>query len=225
MLTKAQRAILDKIMEPGDRSKQRLVGASQLGGCPYHLGLAMLESKKPVPKPGGARLGAGLGAGLGAWLGTQMHYSLEHNLNLGEAELKVDIFELEDYGRIKGNIDLIYENEIFDWKLLGKFSFDNMKLDFHLEPDRLPKTQYRVQQHCYAYGARKAGHEITHVNIVAFPKMSNRFEDIEFYREPYNEELVLKTIDRAKMIWQYCQEGKLEELPRDLESCYSCSMI
>src|SRR5690606_7038940 len=70
--------IISKISQPGERSHQRLIGASQIGGCPYHLGEAMLNSLKEEPEVSES--------GLGAWIGTAVHEFLEHNLELEGAE-------------------------------------------------------------------------------------------------------------------------------------------
>lgn len=214
--TRAAHKILQAIQQPSDRSKQRLVGASQLGGCPYHLGLAMLESKAAEHTPSEG--------GMAAWIGTGVHFWLEHNLHLegAEHEKKVSILDLEGYGQIGGNVDLVYDNQVWDWKILGKYSFDKMRLEYLDAPDRIPKTVYRVQQHSYAYGLRKQGYEIDKVNIVAFPKISNNWGDIKVFTEAYNEELVLAALDRTRLVWKYCQEGRVEELPRDSD-CYDCS--
>lgn len=216
MQSRAATRILKAIQQPSDRSKQRLVGCSQLGGCPYHLGLAMLESKSNEHTPSES--------GMAAWIGTGVHYWLEHHLELegAEHETKVSVLDLEGYGEIGGHVDLVYANQVWDYKVLGKYSFDKMRLEYLETPARIPKTVYRAQQNLYAYGLRKLGYDITHVNIIAFPKISNNWEDIRVFTEAYNEELVQAVLARTKLVWKYCQEGRVEELPKD-DDCYDCS--
>lgn len=209
--------ILSALKTPTARDKQRLVGASQIGGCPYHLGLAMLQShglaEKEPSEPG-----------MGAWIGTGVHLNIEETLNLegSSQETKVDIFEIPGYGLVRGSIDMYWRNRIWDWKVLGKANMQKMQLAYRKMPGQIPNTTYRVQQHLYGYGLIQRGFKVEDVNIVAIPKLSNSFEDIVLFTEAYNQELVDKSIARAKGIWQYASEGKLSELPRDIENCYDC---
>ena len=207
--------IVSKISQPGERSHQRLIGASQIGGCPYHLGEAMLNSLKEEPEVSES--------GLGAWIGTAVHEFLENNLELegAEHEAKVKIFDLEGYGTVGGHIDLCWRDAIWDYKVLGKASFDKMALEYRKDPTKIPTTQYRVQLHLYGYGRILQGHKVDAVNIIAFPKLSNRFSDIRMYSEAYNQQLVDAAIERTKRIWQLVQEGRLEDVPRD-EDCWDC---
>lgn len=161
-------------------------------------------------------------SGMGAWLGTGVHHYLEHTVPFGTHELKLPVCHIEGYGQINGHIDFYEDGEVVDFKVVGKYSFDKMKLAHRLKPGVIPTTQYRVQQHTYGYALAQAGYPVTHVQLMVIPKMSNSFADIAFYREPYNEELALKAISRATMIWNdYVLQGKLDELPSD-EDCYEC---
>ena len=210
--------ILEHLKMPTERDKQRLVGASQIGGCAYHLGLSMLQShglEEVEPSE----------PGLGAWIGTGVHAYIENNLQLTGAvqECDVDIFDIPGYGNIRGHIDMYWHNRVFDWKVLGKASFQKMQLGYRKQPDQIPSTVYRVQQHLYADGLIQQGYEVEDVNIVAIPKHSNRFSDIAIFTEVYNQGLVDKAIERAREIWLYASDGRLKDLPRDLESCYTCS--
>lgn len=212
----AQELIRKKISMPGERSHQRLVGASQIGGCPYHLGESMLNSLKDKPEISES--------GLGAWIGTAVHEYLEHNLHLDGTEVheaKVDIFDLEGYGKIRGHIDLCWRDAIWDYKVLGKASFSKMALEYRKDPSKIPTTQYRAQLHLYGYGRILQGYDVETVNIIAIPKLSNNFSDIKFYSEPYNQELVDAAIARTHKIWELVQEGRLEDVPRD-DDCWDC---
>lgn len=218
-LTEAQQDIINAIRQPSERSKQKLIGASQLGGCPYHIGVDMAQSLLS-PEQASEVVEE---SGQAAWLGTCMHNWIEANLSLpgAEQEKKVSIFDLEGYGSIGGHIDMVWQNQVWDWKLLGKWKLDKMKLAYRKNKLVIPDTTYRVQLHSYAYGLRQVGYDIERVNIVAFDKMSNNFESIRFFSEVYNEELVLKAIDRTRKIWQHVLAGEVDELPRQ-EDCYEC---
>lgn len=212
----ARQQIIQALTKPSERSKQRLVGASQIGGCAYHLGLSMLKSKNTEHEPEAE-------SGMAAWIGTAVHAHIENTLDLPGAvqEAKVDIFDIPGYGLIGGHIDMCWDDSIWDWKVQGKYTLDMQKLAWRKEPDRIPSTTYRVQLHLYGYGRILQGHDVKTVNLVSIPKMSNSFNDIKIYSEQYNQQLVDSAIDRAHRIWQYCSEGRVEELPTD-PTCYDC---
>lgn len=157
-----------------------------------------------------------------AWFGTAVHYFLEHNLGIGTPESKWGVYNLAGYGKISGNIDLVLDGEVFDFKVVGKSSFDKMALAYRKQPNQIPTVNYRVQQMLYAYALVQAGHEIEAVNLMIFPKHKWQWKDVTFYRELYNGEMALKALDRLEKIWKTVQEGNLEELPED-ENCFNCS--
>lgn len=217
-LTPTQSKILDKLQAPDERGKQVKIGPSGLGGCPYCLGKQLALTLPDVyPK-----LEHKPKSNYAAWFGTGIHFWLQENLGLGIAEAKWPVYDLEGYGLISGSVDLVLDNECFDYKVVGDASFNKMKLAYRKEPDRIPTVGYRVQQHTYAYALRKAGQDIKAVNLMVFPKTKWQWKDVAFYREAYNEELVLKTFERLEKIWAIVQEGKLEDIPYD-EGCFNCS--
>ena len=165
-------------------------------------------------------------SGMGAWIGTGVHSHIENTLKLSPPpvqEVQVEIFEIPGYGMVKGNVDMYWKERVWDWKVLGKASMQKMQLKYRQTPNRIPHPTYRTQQHLYGYGPIQAGCKVEDVNIVAIPKLSNRFEDIQLFTEAYNQELVDKSIERAKTIWQFASDGRLNALPRDLDNCYDCS--
>jgi hypothetical protein len=177
----------------------------------------MLESKDTEHVPEAE-------TGMAAWIGTAVHAHIEDTLELPGAvqETKVDIFEIPGYGWIRGHIDMCWKDSIWDWKVQGKWKIDKQKLTFRKDSSKIPDTTYRVQLHLYGYGRILQGHTVETVNLVSIPKMSNSFNDIMIYSEPYNQKLVDDAIDRAKRIWQYCVDGRVEELPAD-KDCYTCN--
>ena len=71
--------ILLKAMEPDERGRQKLVGASQIGGCPYCLGYALMQEEPPGKLPAWLQ-SSDDPEGLAAWIGTAVHYYLEHEI-------------------------------------------------------------------------------------------------------------------------------------------------
>lgn len=224
--------LLNKFKQPSQRSFQVKIGPSGIGGCPYCVGETLAyrlpelySDLKHVPSSSYA-----------TWLGSMGHSGIENeyffdhpDLNMrhltvedGIAETKVHVYDLEGYGSISGSIDLLFKNEIFDYKFLGKFGYDKMCLEYRKDNTRIPNTTYRVQQHVYAYGARKAGFDVERVNIIAFPKHKSNWSDVKVFTEEYNEELVTAAFDRLELIWKNVREGKLKELPSQ-EDCYKCN--
>lgn len=217
-----QRKIIEQITKPTERGQQRKVGPSQIGGCPLCLaeGLAL---KLPEQYP---EIEHSEDFGLGSWIGTAVHSFLEENIELPRAikEQKNDIYMLDGYGLIRGSTDLFVEPHIFDWKIVGKWSYDKMCLAYRLEPDKIPTPGYRAQQHLYGHGWELAGHKVETVNLAVIPKHSNRAEDIKFFTERYNPLIAKAALLRLEKIWGYVQDGRLYEIPAD-EDCYRCSRI
>ena len=226
--------ILLKAMEPDERGRQKLVGASQIGGCPYCLGHALMQKEPPKGKVPAWVKANDDPEGLAAWIGTAVHYYLEHviipqvmedegrDLTKIVAEDKVPIYELEGYGLIQGNIDVHDDSEIVDWKIVGDWSWNQLLMESLERPDSLPRKQYRVQQHLYAYGLRQQGFDIQQVSMTVFKKSSNSWGDIEIYTENYNQNVVDAALHNLEAIWKLAKEEKFEELPQD-EECYVCS--
>jgi CRISPR/Cas system-associated exonuclease Cas4 (RecB family) len=221
--------LLAKFKEPSARSHQVKIGPSGIGGCPYCVGEA-LAHRLPEVYPDLVHVAS---SSYATWLGTIGHSGIEHeyfyqqeicgnSADTGIAESKVHVYDLEGYGSISGSIDLIYGNEIFDWKFMGKFGYDKMCLAYRRDPTTIPDVTYRVQQMLYAYGARKAGFDIERVNVVVFPKHKSNWSDVRVFTEEYNQELVDAALDRLEKIWKIVQEGKYKELPSN-EDCYNCN--
>lgn len=224
--------LLAKFKEPSARSHQVKIGPSGIGGCPYCVG-ETLAHKLPELYPDLVHTPS---SSYATWVGTMGHSGIEHeyfaerfdngtlithSIETGIPESKFEVFELEGYGMISGSIDLIYKNEIFDYKFMGKFGYDKMCLAYRKDPTKIPDVTYRVQQMAYAYGARKAGFDIERVNVIVFPKHKSSWSDVRVFSEEYNQELVDAALDRLVKIWNIVQEGNLKELPSN-EDCYNC---
>lgn len=151
---------------------------------------------------------------------------MDHHLEIPGAikEQKNFIHELKGYGTIKGSTDLFADGEIVDYKVLGKANFDKLRLLYLEKPNQIPTARYRCQQMLYGYGWEQLGYEVKTVNILAIPKLSNNPNDIRWFSEVYNREIALKYLERLEKIWQFVQDGRLEELPSD-NDCYVCTRV
>lgn len=221
-LEELKSTIIEQITKPTDRGKQHKIGPSEIGGCPLCLG-EKLALSFPDLYPDLEHTET---FGLGSWIGTAVHHFLEADIEIPNAikERKNPIYDLEGYGLIKGSTDLYVDGEIVDWKVVGKWSYDSMKLEYRLEPNRIPKTVYRVQQHLYGYGWEQAGFRVNNVSLCVIPKLSNNPDDIRFFSERYNREVAEKALKRLELIYKRVQQGKLETLPMD-EDCYNCTRV
>lgn len=217
-----ERKIIEQITKPTERGQQKSVGPSQIGGCPRCLGES-LALRLPEQYPDIQHMEE---FGLGSWIGTAVHSYLESEVNIRGAikEQKNFIYHLEGYGDIKGSTDLWCAGHIKDWKVLGKFMYDELCLQYLLEPGIIPKVDYRAQQQLYGYGWETAGYEVKTVGLVVIPKASNNVRDIKFFTEDYSRQYAEGVLRRLDKIWQWVQDGKLEELPID-ETCYRCTRV
>lgn len=206
--------ILAKLQEPDERGKQRSIGPSEIGGCPNCLAHRLEQRLTGEFKPSESNYAA--------WFGTAVHYYLEHNLGLGASERKVFVYHLAGYGDISGHVDLTLDNEVVDYKVVGKPSYQKMQLAYRKKPNQIPTTGYRVQQMLYAYAIRQTGVDIEQVNLLVFPKHSHRWSDVATFSEVYNEQVALKALERLEHIWKLVQEGNIADIPSD-EDCYNCT--
>ena len=216
------RKIIEQITKPTDRGKQRKVGPSQLGGCALCLAESLAVS---LPDVYNVQVGR-KDFGLASWIGTGVHSYLEETLHIPGAikEQKNFIYHLEGYGDIAGSTDLFVEGHVKDYKVVGKWSYDEMCLDWQITPNVIPKVEYRAQQQLYGYGWQQAGHDVKTVGLVVIPKMSNRADDIKFFTEPYSQAYAKGVLERLEKIWAKVREGKLSEIP-STGNCYYCSRI
>lgn len=116
------------------------------------------------------------------------------------------------------------EPHVVDYKVVGKWSFDKMKVAWNAQPNRIPTQTYRVQQHLYGWGWKQLGHTVEDVTLCVIPKLSNDPDDIRFYTEQYNQEVVDRALARLEKIWKYVREGRLNDLPMD-DDCYTCTRV
>lgn len=210
--SKIEKLIKQQIMKPTRRDEQITIGPSGIGGCYYCIAETMSQH---LPEPPPMRKG---GFSLSAWQGTGLHYYVEHSFDIPntEHERRVEIFDVSDYGKITGTIDLWLKdfNATLDWKRQNKWSYTEAVTDG-------PSAKHIVQQMCYGAGLIAEGHTIEKVGICAIPGFSNNIDDIRFYWLDYDPEVVENAHHNLSVIWEYVKEDKWKDLPSD-EDCYTC---
>lgn len=201
------------ITAPGERSKQRSVGPSEIAGrCDYCLGRALvrkypeLDWEQPEPDR----------FSLKAWLGTAVHEKLERDHPHGVHESKVYITELDGYGMISGHCDLFVDETVIDFKTKDMRVLDGIKLNG-------PPPSEVFQINLYAYGFANAGERVEDVGLFYIPRDSNRAEDIHPVFGAYKPAVAERAIQRLEKVWDRVREGAGEVLESGSD-CYPCKM-
>lgn len=171
------------------------------------------------------------------WLGTAMHKMIEWTADAvrfrhrpgendmawelfgdGRAlfELRVLVCEIEDYGEIHGNIDVVLLNEggIIDWKSTSKKKIAVYKLKG--VPDN-----YLGQLMLYLFGLRKAGYNMDSGVLVFIPRDAFTPGDIWSYEVKYNQEMVDAILGRINQLMAWVKADRWKELPSDPD-CWVC---
>lgn len=218
-----EKLILDAVTQQSERSKQVKLGPSEVGACAYCVAHTMSQrTDTPAPSRGDE------GFGYAAWVGTAAHYWMEHHIpnripHESFPERKVSVFDIEGYGTIGGTSDL-YVPELattFDWKFPGKWSHDKLRLELK-QPGGTPSNAYRYQQQLYGQGFINEGLPVERCVIVFFPRHSNNVNDIVFWEEAFQPDMVQAAKQRVETIWEWVQAGELAEIPSD-DDCFTCS--
>lgn len=224
--------------KPSSRSLQAKLGPSEVGSCHYCVGYTMAAKLCDMPDRDPDPFG------YAAHIGTMCHYYLEHKLDLvygagyeiesfRETKLK-DIFEVEGYGSISGNCDLMVPDwhRTFDYKFPGSWSYDKVQMAIRKGQMALkrgdevtsahkPSMQYRVQQQIYAQGWIQQGYQIDSCVIIFLPRHTNSLTDVIFWEEEVNPALYKAAIANVGTVWEYVKDGELGLLESDPD-CYTC---
>lgn len=210
------KAVTSTITRSTSRDEQKSVGPSEIGNpCGRCLGQALTrkypelwwEEQPPAPDTFSFK----------AWLGTGVHEKLERDLEYPDArkEITLIITELPEYGAITGHCDLYAEHTVLDYKTKDLHKIRELRLA------RKPPTSELVQTNLYGHGAKQAGYPVEDLCLFYIPRDSNRLDDIfpAFLRP--NEEVVQRSLDRLRKVWELVREGRGSELESHVE-CYSC---
>lgn len=176
--------------EHGNRSAQPHVGPSEVG-TPCDRRLAMSLMRVDPSHAGGeswpAFVGTCVHSGLAemfVWSsGTSGRYLVETPLTFDHEAMP------------RGTVDLVDRvmKVAVDHKVLGRWSLNQLR-------NKGPSPTYRTQVHLYAHGARKAGHSISDVAIVGWPRDGGTLDQMYVWTEPFNPALVKDTLERLDRI-------------------------
>lgn len=220
-----KRLIIDLLKNPGERDKQALIGASEIGNpCDYCVAHRLVKT----PKKGSLYW-------LGAKLGTAMHRELEFEevkhievpenyrfeaLEGALIEEKIVLGEIEGYGVIKSKPDLVLvkHNHLIDHKSSTKKRVAGYKLD------GVPK-QYVYQQQLYAWGLNRAGVPIERISLSFVNRDGSTDNDVWIHSFDYDESLALRAWDRLESMWKWLQDGNDPDTLASAPGCFYCEQV
>lgn len=165
------------------RSLQTVIGPSEVGtACKRKLAYKLLGAPQP---------NAGTDP-WASWVGTQVHEGMETVMmlaNASEPDIRwITESRVEVTDDLVGSADLIDRKHlaVIDHKAVGKTTFDDARRHG-------PSQQYKVQANLYAYGLRRAGHDIRHTVIVYWPRTGFKTEP-HVWSAPYDQDLAVKAL-------------------------------
>lgn len=210
------------IAKPSDRDRQVKIGPSEIGmDCYFCCGYTVARRFFDLPARNDS-------FGYAAWLGTCAHEWLENHLTLPVDTLrehKVEVFDIEGYGTIRGHTDLVVPEWrcTADWKFPGEYSYEKLRLAKAKDPENWrPSNQYRYQQQLYAFALNQAGIQIDVCRILFFPRHKNSLDLVIGFEEPYTPSMAYLAKARLEAIIEDVLEGRLGDLPSDPD-CFECS--
>jgi PD-(D/E)XK nuclease superfamily len=158
-----------------ERSQQKQIGVSQLGGCRKQVWLQLQDTPKENQT-----------LKLPALMGTAIHKMIEEALVQENAENWTD-YQLEqevEHDGIKGHIDLYIPSigAVVDWKTT---KLKNLTY--------FPSKQQRWQVQVYAWLLAQTGQEPKTVTLVGIPRDGDE-RNIRIHTEEYNSEIALEAI-------------------------------
>jgi len=159
-----------------DRSKQRQVGPSEIGGCRRKVWYRL--QGQPETNDNQSKLAA--------IMGTAIHAAIEDAITTLDPEGKDYLVESEvAYGDLKAHVDLYIPaiGAVIDWKTskIKNLSF-------------FPSVQQRWQVQVYGYLITKSGKGIVNtVSLVAIARDGDE-KDVKVHTEPYDEKVALEAL-------------------------------
>jgi hypothetical protein len=153
-------------------------------------------------------------------------------------EQRVEVCDLEDYGRISGSVDRfdIAAATVLDWKLLSRKKISAFRKSIKWD-NGLPRfadtaaggqfRKYYIQIMLYGYGLTQLGHEVAHCSIVTLPRDCSVEvvpDSICEFSFPWRRDVALAALERLRNIWE---RARLHDSSVDgLQSsplCWYCS--
>lgn len=209
-LTPAAMLAVSNVFAPTERDKQTAIGVSEIGDdcerCIADKLLGILHDTGNAGTP------------LAPFLGTAFHAFAESRTKNDPnvlVEQRVEVCDLEDYGRISGSVDRfdIAAATVLDWKLLSrkKISAFRKSIKWNNGLPRFANTtagsqfrKYYIQIMLYGYGLTQLGHEVAHCSIVALPRDCSVEvvpDSIREFSFPWRQDVALAALERLRNIW------------------------
>jgi hypothetical protein len=179
------------------RSLQKRIGPSEVGDpCERKLSYKLLDWPE-VAEPGDP-IASVLGTSFHAWMeekfterqtlladGVTPRYKIEEQVTVLQSAIET--------ARITGSSDLYdrLTRTVFDWKLVGKSSFDKYRRGG-------PGDQYRKQGHMYGLGQENAGETPERVAVVFVARYHELL--VHVWTEPYDRQVALDALARLARI-------------------------
>lgn len=232
-LTPAAMLAVSNVFAPTERDKQTAIGVSEIGDdCERCIADKLLGIPHDMENTG---------TPLAPFLGTAFHaYAESRTKNESNVlvEQRVEVCDLEDYGRISGSVDRfdIAAATVLDWKLLSRKKISAFRKSIKWD-NGLPRfantaagsqfRKYYIQIMLYGYGLSKLGHEVAHCSIVALPRdcgVEVVPDSISEFSFPWRQDVALAAIERLQNIWE--RAGSHSDRVDSLQSsplCWYCS--
>jgi CRISPR/Cas system-associated exonuclease Cas4 (RecB family) len=178
------------LREKGERSRQKEIGPSEIGGCRRKLWYRLKEQEVTNPDT----------LSLAAFMGTAIHEKIEQQISridlFGDMLREVEVESDGVYAHLKGHIDLFIPKAkiVIDWKTTTKKNLS-----------RFPSEQQRWQVHLYAAMLIESGHEVEEVALVAFARDGNE-NDVRIHQEPYDQSVTASAMEWLEDVMSYVDE-------------------
>ena len=232
-MSPAAATAVSNVFAPTERDKQTRIGVSEIGDdCERCIADKLLR----IPHDSGSARGA-----LAPFLGTAFHaYAESRTKNEPNVlvEQRVEVCDLEDYGRISGSVDRfdIAAATVLDWKLLSRKKISAFRKSIKRD-DELPQfantiagaqfRKYYIQIMLYGYGLTKIGHEVAHCSIVTLPRDCSVEvvpDSINEFSFPWRQDVALAAIERLQNIWEKTRshDNRVDSL-QSSPLCWYCS--
>ena len=164
-----------------DRSKQRQVGPSEIGGCRRKVWYRL--QGQPETNDNQSKLAA--------IMGTAIHAAIEEAIGHLDPDGKDYLVETAvEHGDMKAHVDLFIPSTgaVVDWKTS---KVKNLSY--------FPSTQQRWQVQTYGYLLAKNGHDVKRVSLVAIARDGDE-RDIKVHTEDYDETVALQALNWLEAI-------------------------
>lgn len=210
-LSPAAATAVSNVFAPTERDKQTAIGVSEIGDdCERCIADKLLGIPHDMENTG---------VPLAPFLGTAFHAFAESRTKNDPnvlVEQRVEVFDLEDYGRISGSVDRfdIAAATVLDWKLLSRKKISAFRKSVKWD-NGLPRfantaagsqfRKYYIQIMLYGYGLTQLGHEVAHCSIVALPRDCSVEvvpDSICEFSFPWRQDVALAAIERLQNIWE-----------------------